>query len=241
MISAETSRSSAYLQALVRHNLIPNYVLVLANPSEKVMPGQVNKTDATSITLQVVEEDKCWSEANYNQYEPIKVILEKNKIPHEISIINNINDSHVIEIIRYRREGFFIYSGYGGVLLKDEILATGKKFLHIHGGFLPNYKGSTTNYYSLIEESTLGATSIFLSKEIDSGPILHRRKFPPPENRLAIDHIYDAAARSKVLVETLKHYVENNKWEFEKEKNTGGETYYIIHPVLKHIAIMEKT
>jgi methionyl-tRNA formyltransferase len=29
-------------------------------------------------------------------------------------------------------------------------------------------------------------------------------------------------------------------WEFELPANAGGETYYIIHPVLKHIAILDK-
>ena len=49
------------------------------------------------------------------------------------------------------------------VLLKEKILDTGKKFLHIHGGYLPDYKGSTTNYYSLINENTIGASAIFLT------------------------------------------------------------------------------
>ena len=38
-----------------------------------------------------------------------------------------------------------------------------KKFLHVHGGYLPDYKGSTTNYYSLINENTIGASAIFLT------------------------------------------------------------------------------
>ena len=45
-----------------------------------------------------------------------------------------------------------IYSGYGGVILKEKVLSQGKKFLHVHGGFLPQYKGSTTNYYSILNE-----------------------------------------------------------------------------------------
>jgi methionyl-tRNA formyltransferase len=110
----------------------------------------------------------------------------------------------------------------------------------VHGGYLPDYKGSTTNYYSLIVENTLGASAIFLSEEIDSGPVLLRREFPPPANRQAIDHIYDSGARAKVLVETLKNYMKCGGWEFELPANIGGETYYIIHPVLKHIAILDK-
>ena len=40
------------------------------------------------------------------------------------------------------------------------------------------------------------------------------------------------------VIETLNNYVKDQKFNFELEKNIGGETYYIIHPVLKHIAIL---
>ena len=126
-------------------------------------------------------------------------------------------------------------------MLKDKILDAGKKFLHIHGGYLPDYKGSTTNYYSLIDENTIGASAIFLTKEIDCGPILLRKKFSPPKDRTEIDHNSDSEARAKVLIECLQNYVNSGSWEYELENNHGGETFYIIHPVLKHLAILSKS
>ena len=90
----------------------------------------------------------------------------------------------------------------------------------------------------MIDEGTIGASSIFLTKEIDCGPVLLRKKFSAPKDRTKIDHIYDSEARSTVLIETLKSYVKSGSWEFELENNQGGETFYIIHPVLKHLAIL---
>jgi methionyl-tRNA formyltransferase len=84
----------------------------------------------------------------------------------------------------------------------------------------------------------MGASSLFLSEEIDSGPVLLRRSFPSPPDMTEIDHVYDSAVRAKVLVETLERYRKTGEWQFELANNIGGETYYIIHPVLKHIAIM---
>lgn len=238
MIAAETSRTAAYLQALIRNQLIPSYVLVLPNPLQQALPGQLGGTKDAHTVSQVVESDECWSEASFDKNETILTTLINNNIPHEVSAINNIHDASVLETIRRRPETVFIYSGYGGILLKREVFETGKRFLHVHGGYLPDYKGSTTNYYSIILENNLGASSLFLNEQIDSGPIIHRRHFPPPSNKLEIDHIYDSAARAKVLVETLKDYVSRGKWEYEDEINKGGETYFIIHPVLKHIAIL---
>ena len=241
MIAGDTSRSRAYLQALARNDLLPNYVLVLESTSDQSLPGQLRKSQSSHESEQVDETEECWSEAHFDSAQSIRITLDELDIPHEISTSKDINDPSVVEVIRRRAESVFIYSGFGGVLLRKGVLSTGKHFLHVHGGHLPNYKGSTTNYYSLIVEGTLGASAIFMSEEIDSGPVLLKRKFPPPENRQAIDHIYDSGARAKVLIETLKNYLKHGEWKFELPDNTGGETYYIIHPVLKHIAILDKS
>ncbi|MDH3348297.1 MAG: hypothetical protein OEM02_09415 [Desulfobulbaceae bacterium] len=240
MIAGDTSRSRAYLQALARNALLPAWVLVLENASDSPLPGQIDKSRPSREVDITLETDKCWSEAHFDSSQPIKVLLDELGISYEISTSKDINDPFIIETIRQRTESTFIYSGFGGVLLRNEVLSIGKQFLHVHGGYLPDYKGSTTNYYSLILENSLGASAIFMSKEIDCGPVLLRKKFPPPANRQAIDHIYDSGARAKILVETLQNYLKCGGWDFELPANTGGETYYIIHPVLKHIAIISK-
>lgn len=240
MIAGDTSRSRAYLQALARNELLPNYVLVLENASAKPLPGQLDKSQFHHASERVDDVEECWSEAHFDSNRSIKILLDEFDIPYQVSASKDINDPSVVEAIRLRSESVFIYSGFGGVLLREDVLSIGKHFLHVHGGYLPDYKGSTTNYYSLLVEKTLGASAIFLSAEIDSGPILLRQKFPPPANRQAIDHIYDSGARAKVLVETLRNYLKCGGWEYELPANTGGETYYIIHPVLKHIAILAK-
>lgn len=239
MVAADTSRTRAYLQALVRNGLLPNYVLLLEYDADSLLPGQLGSSQSVSFE-DSVGADTCWSEAHFNPTQPIKPLLEQHGIQYEISPSKDINDLSVVNLIRQRPESVFIYSGFGGVLLRKDILTTGKRFLHVHGGYLPAYKGSTTNYFSLIAENSMGASSIFLSEEIDSGPVLLRQTFPPPANRQAIDHVYDSAARAKVLVETLQQYLKCGDWEFELPGNDGGETYYIIHPVLKHIAILDK-
>ena len=238
MVAADTSRSKAYLQAMIRNDLLPNHVLVLRSSAGRSLPGQLSGVGSLRPSVPVADADECWSEASFDLTEPLTATLEKAAIPTEVIACDDINRPDVVEIVQQRPEAVMVYSGYGGVLLRREILSTGKRFLHVHGGYLPDYKGSTTNYYSLIVENALGASSLFLSAEIDSGPVLQRRKFPPPADRLAIDHIYDSAARAKVLIDTLQSYVANGEWRFEVPENIGGETYYIVHPVLKHIAVL---
>ena len=218
MILADTSRSEYYLKALIKNKLIPNYVLILLNLSNTIIAGQKKITSKKKIIN----------------------LLKSANINYETTINDNINSNDVIKLIKNRSEKVFIFSGYGGALLKEKILNIGKKFLHVHGGYLPDYKGSTTNYYSLINENKMGASAIFLTKDIDSGPILLRKKFSAPKNRKEIDHIYDSEVRAKVLIACLKKYILLGNWEYKKKNNQGGETFYIIHPVLKHLAILSK-
>lgn len=226
---------------MIRHEMLPNFVLLLENTSGAILPGQVKTPVWESEVDEFTELDECWSEAIFDANLPITAILDNLNIPYACSGSKDINDPKTIQMIHQRSEPVFIYSGFGGALLRKDVLSLGKRFLHVHGGYLPDFKGSTTNYFSLLIENTLGASAIFLSEEIDSGPVLLRRKFPPPRDRQAIDHIYDSGARAKILIETLQKHLKSGKWEFELAENAGGETYYIIHPVLKHIAILEES
>jgi len=216
MVAADTTRTRYYLYQLIKNDLLPGYILLLLNSDKELLPGQKNSTAETGIIQ----------------------LLDNIKIKYDIAPNGNINSPEVVSLISSRAEQVFIFSGFGGALLRNNILSIGKKFLHVHGGYLPEYKGSTTNYYSLIDENTIGASSIFLTKEIDCGPVLLRKNFSAPKDRAEIDHIYDSEARSKVLIETLKQYVKSGGWDFELESGKGGETFYIIHPVLKHLAIL---
>ena len=216
MVAADTTRTKFYMNELIKNKLLPNYVLLLLNNNSKLLPGQKDFNTKNDLICQ----------------------LKDNGIKYDIASNSNINSDEAITSIANRSEQVFIFSGFGGVLLKGKILDIGKKFLHIHGGYLPDYKGSTANYYSLIEQNVIGASAIFLTKEIDCGPILLRKKFAPPKDRTEIDHISDSKARADVLIECLQNYVSSGSWSFELENNRGGEVFYIIHPVLKHLAIL---
>jgi methionyl-tRNA formyltransferase len=221
-----------------RAALLPGFVLLLEQKAAGLLPGQTGASGTPADPDAVGHGEDCWSHARFDPGLPARAVLDRCGIPYAVSESADINDTAVVRAIGERPESVFVFSGFGGVLLRQDILATGKRFLHVHGGYLPDFKGSTTNYFSLLAENTFGASSLFLSAEIDSGPVLLRRKFPPPPDRTKIDHVYDSAARALVLIETLQNYVSSGSWQFELPENSAGEIYYIIHPVLKHIAIL---
>ena len=234
LLASDTSRTRAYLTALLKNELIPSLILLLPQNKKKSLPG-VFKSQKFSIDNFKNDE---WEYSSFDLNMNLSSFLQSNSINYKNLPDHDINNPKNVKIISNLKQNIIIYSGYGGFLLKKNILSTGKNFLHVHGGYLPQYKGSTTNYYSLITEGKLGASSILLNEKIDSGPILLRRKFSPPKNCINIDHIFDSAARSKVLIETLKDYLIKKKLVL-KDYCENSETFYIVHPVLKHLAILK--
>lgn len=232
LIAADTSRTRAYLAAMWRHAVMPSWILLLESNASDPIPGQAGANFPKNIN------DKAWPEADFDPSAPIRLLLDRYGCRYTVSGSSDINHPTVIALIAQAETELLVYSGYGGVILREPVLATGKRFLHVHGGYLPNFKGSTTQYYSLLAEGSIGASSIFMTTEIDGGPVIRRQRFAPPAIRIDIDHVYDSAARARVLIDTLKAWRISREWTFELLANSFGKTHYIIHPVLKHIAIL---
>ena len=51
-----------------------------------------------------------------------------------------------------------------------------------------------------------------------------------------IDHVYDPLIRANHLIETVKMLKLKNI-ALEQQSDSDSQTYYVIHPVLKHVAI----
>ena len=78
-----------------------------------------------------------------------------------------------------------------------------------------------------------------LKPEIDNGDIVARRKYPAPAAGLDLDHIYDNAIRADLLSDVLAGWNQNQEFkEFIKQDESESQTYYVIHPVLKHLSIL---
>ena len=235
-IITDTPRSYIYLQILLKKKIYPNYILYLKNSNDKIIP-EINKRNKYIYN----------TPKDFKKYFGSKISIQINLI-NEIKRLNinydvykstNIHNKNIIKKILSRNEKTFIYSGYSGVILKKSILNTKKNFLHVHGGYLPKFKGSTTNYFSILEENTIGASAIFMNEKIDDGPILFRSKFNLPKKKIEIDFFYDSLIRAIVLFKTLKLYSREKKWPKASKTNSKFKNYYIIHPLLKHIAILK--
>ena len=75
-----------------------------------------------------------------------------------------------------------------------------------------------------------------MDKNLDTGDIIHQKYFQKPSHQY-LDEVYDSYIRSETLIELLTTK-EIPFYNLKKQDTSSGETYFIIHPTLKHIAIL---
>lgn len=231
MLAAPSSRSRIYLDLLERRGLLPEPVLLLEDSS--VETAEQRRRAAESVPSgTVLPEDP-----ELNARQTVRQRVEDLGIDHRTLETLNPNDRVVVEAVAEIDQEFLIYSGPGGIILDGDLLTAGPRFLHVHAGELPDYRGSTTVYYSLLAEGTCGATAFLMNENIDEGPIVARESYPPPEDPETLDLYYDPWIRARLLGKVLSMYRDEGDLPETPQRPNEGETYFIIHPVLKHLAV----
>ena len=135
----------------------------------------------------------------------------------------------------------FIYSGNPGEILNIQLFNKLKiNFLHSHSGKLPEFKGSTTIYYSILSMKKIYCSTFIMNEKIDKGEIILVSEYPIPKKIKTIESDYDNKIRALNIVKVLKN---NNKLKGIKknyEKKYFRDTYFIAHPLIRSLVINKK-
>ena len=215
LLYAENLRSLSYLKFLKINNFIPTKIIVIPN-------NEVTKNINRGHRKQINNLKKI---LNYFRKKTLIINLKNKKK----KILENIKD---IE------EDYIVFAGNYGQILQKQYFNYNKFFIHVHPGNLPDYKGSTTYYYEYLLKNKITFTSIFLDKKLDSGKIIYKKSYSPKKINLEkMDTYYDLIYRSEVLINTLK--LLNKKKIYPVSIKTKNQSFYVIHPILKHIAILK--
>jgi len=207
-------RTYFYLQALKNNNIYLEKVIIYDYKPLDLSKFLNQKIIYKDFSIHI--EDSLDSLFNFYNAQ----IIEKDSISDMEEEIKNIQTD------------FFIFCGKGGEIVKEHILKL-NKFLHIHPGKLPSYRGSTTIYYSLLKESKCFASAFFLDIKIDTGNIIKQMEFDILN--IDIDYLYDPFIRSFLLIDVLR-----NSDLCACKQTEDSKEYYIIHPLLKKLALLKK-
>ena len=219
IILTPDSRSKAYLQKIIKNNFVLDEIIFMND-----------KRNSPKYDINLIEQSK---NNFFDVTTSVEATLKNNNLKyHEFNFVD-INHQELISYLKKSTIDFYIFSGGG--ILKTDILNSGVKFVHFHSGIVPLYRGSTTFYYSILNEKKCGVTAYVMDEHLDTGEVIHQKIFSKPDHKF-IDEIYDSHIRSETLIEVMKKEL-IQKSGFKKQV-LKGETYYIIHPVLKHIAML---
>ena len=201
MLLVNNNRSKAYLQNLLSNNFIPNKIILLNDSNVTLAEHTENDKIISTKTNQKFIRRLKNIDIEFDEKEHVFTTISKNNI--EVIHLNslNVNDSIVVDAVKKLNDTYIVYSGPGGTILKKEILNQNKKFIHVHPGELPKYRGSTTIYYSYLISESLGASVIILNDKIDEGPILYTKKYYDIEKNIDFDYVLDPLIRAKTLVD----------------------------------------
>tara|TARA_R110002012_G_scaffold47399_1_gene124206 strand:- start:13600 stop:14952 length:1353 start_codon:yes stop_codon:yes gene_type:complete len=231
LLAADTMRSRGYAQALVAHGVELGRVVIIKVPDSALRWGQSDMAPSLDRSL----DGYFLPDLSIPLEETCKA-LSNNVLIFETG---SVNSAETIAALQKEAFDFTIYSGFGGELVNREVLERCPPLLHMHAGWLPEYRGSTTTFYSWLREGVCGVSAIFLSAEIDEGPILDRKRYPPPPPGMDSDYLHDAVLRSDLLLAVMAHLARTGALpKCMSQESDEGKTYYIIHPVLKHLAIL---
>ena len=230
MVAARTARSKAYAQALAQRGIRIKAAVVFGD-NQQPKAGQSGTVP-----------ERNWTDSPvYLSDLAVPLTQTLDQVCDSVTdvVASHVNDTAVVEALASFSPELIIYSGYGSQIVGDRLLAMKSPFLHLHAGWLPDFRGSTTTYYHLLASRNCAVSALLLEKGIDTGRIVARKRYPKPPAGLDIDYLYDGAIRGDLLAEVLAHYGVHGEFpEAIDQTPAEGNTYYVIHPVLKHIAIL---
>ncbi len=103
---------------------------------------------------------------------------------HQTKLINLIKKQNW-QVIQHRQKkpnlsfvkyDLIISFGYRHIIPNSILIKTKRPIINLHMSYLPYNKGAHPNFWSFMENTPKGISLHEVSKKIDSGPIIYRRK-----------------------------------------------------------------
>lgn len=224
-------KATAYLSVFKKLNTPPSVIIVMKNrhrqPPDKRLTTEVIRDQYFDLNYSIEQFSQTFT----------------TKIIHCDS--THINDEKLKVLLDSLNIENWLFSGGG--IIKVALLQHHYRFLHIHPGQLPEVKGSTCFYYSLLMNQSLAASAFFMQEQLDTGEAIAICQFSINLDKETLtpsflDNIIDPWIRSKTLQKVLAY------WEKDKQKTLinrikipTNRAYYVAHPILRSLAILKTT
>ncbi len=157
-----------------------------------------------------------------NRFVSYKRVAKKEGV--RLATIDDVNSKAFTQKLKKFKPDIIV-SVLFSQILKENILKIPKKgTINIHPAFLPNYKGISPIFWSLVNKEKYSGVSIhYINQGIDTGPIIKRKKIKISAKDTE-DSLYwkCANAGSKMLIDSIK---EIDRSKLKLIKNEKGSYF----------------
>lgn len=160
-----------YFRKEIAKNLKIDVISSFCEGKEKSLENLIKKNKGSSSLIRRHAEERKKSEEVF--FSKIKLSTDSSN-PVFIKK-GEINNKPIVKKIIEMNPDLIVC--YGSSLIKSELLEKFKgKFINVHLGLSPHYRGSGTNIWPLInkEPEYIGATFMYIDSGIDTGNIIHQ-------------------------------------------------------------------
>lgn len=139
---------------------------------EKSLENQVHSDPVSNDLLKLHVQTRTQSESDF--FKKVIDLTEDRSNPVLIQA-GEINDQRVVDQVIGLNADLLVC--YGSSLVKSELLSVFQgRFLNVHLGLSPYYRGSGTNIWPMINDELeyVGATFMYIDAGVDTGDIIHQ-------------------------------------------------------------------
>lgn len=230
LLAHPSYRTVAYLCALKELGLYPAELVLLSGelPKRDELLVEAERFGYVELFFDVTLAPLEWCQKAGTRI----VLLDENEI----------NGDPVCAAVEKCSSENVLFSASG--ILGRTLLRSGKRFIHVHPGYLPDYRGSTCFYYSLLETGDLASTAFFMNDGLDTGPIIASSRFDmnydiAPSQPLFLDHVLDPYIRAHTLKKVLARLKTGKALDSYPNPSTSLPACYVMHPMLRILATHE--
>ncbi|HIN53232.1 MAG TPA: methionyl-tRNA formyltransferase [Planctomycetes bacterium] len=130
----------------------------------------------------------------------------------EVFVPEDPNASSAIQVLTIQEADVFVLAGYG-LILKEQCIAIPKTHcINLHGGRLPQYRGSSPMNWALINnEPIIGISIIEVDQGIDTGAVLSQEQMEvDPDTTITDLHDWANQQFPEMLVKVLQEMVDGD-------------------------------
>ena len=157
--------------------------------------------------------------------------LNLGKIPsNKLLLVDSVNNEKTRQLLKRLNPDLVILSGTR-IVSQKTLNAVNCKFINIHAGITPEYRGVHGAYWALVnnDKKNMGVTVHFVDKGIDTGNIIFQELIVPTKEDNFVTYPYLQLATA---MNSLNKYIEKclNNNIISYSKNRPGRLWY--HPTL---------